>query len=134
MEDDLSGFCPWEDGFEELPGVFPGRVSTSIRAFRLAIRASCDAILSCADASRVSRDAISASFPAWLKLLRSVGEGVHRQDQPDRRHVWHGQRPASTTDAVTPGEQLRERNALFGGKAIFRHKAHSLSGYPDRAA
>ena len=39
-----SCFCPCEGGFDELPGVFGGRVNSSSLASSAAIRASCAAI------------------------------------------------------------------------------------------
>jgi hypothetical protein len=71
-----SCFCPCEGGFDELPGVFGGRVSSSSRASSAAMRASCAAIRSSAATSRVVSAAISASFSAWLSWAGAGNKGT----------------------------------------------------------
>ncbi len=68
-------FWPCEGGLDELSGVFGGRLNSSSRASSAAMRASCAAIVCCADASCANSARISASFSAGLSLLRS-GRGV----------------------------------------------------------
>ena len=79
-----SGFCPCEGGFDELPGVFGGRVSSLSRASSAAMRASCAAMwrlgrdpLS-ANASRAVSAAISASFSGWLSWAGAGSSGTRR--------------------------------------------------------
>ena len=70
----LSGSCPCDGGFDELPGVFGGRVSSSSRA---SMRTSYAAIHSFATNIRSVSAAITASFSAGLSRVTSGGCGTH---------------------------------------------------------
>ena len=76
-------FWPCDGGLDELPGVFGGRVNSPIRASNDRMRISCAAILSLASANAANNAAISVSFSAWLKVLRSGG-GVTRRLESTR--------------------------------------------------
>ena len=78
-----SCFWPCDGGFDELPGIFGGRLSSLSRASSAAIRASCAAIWASwaairlsASASRAVSAAISASFSRWLSWAGAGSSGT----------------------------------------------------------
>jgi hypothetical protein len=128
----MGRFCFWpcDGGLNELSGVFGGRVNSSSRASKAAIRAACATIVSCAVDNCPIKPRINRSLSAWLSLLRS-GAAVTQRLESGRplpcqagshainpcRH--HRTKPMSGPAAVGQGEQLHHgRNSKISARSL----------------